>query len=223
MLPTRKVHIKLILFFIGFVGLSILLSSAYHVGLKLRPAAYDSMRNPASVLHNDEGEPVFWDQSLAEVERSARRDRDLAGTGEETRPRAILSRDFAAKISAEEASRKTGLRAVRGRLALFQSGAFSAAVRRLEPGSRQRTVRLDLFNDVNLSLRLERPSLHSTNEGVYWGVVEGDEFSKVQMTVAGNKINATIETAGHKYQILDAGGQGAQHYVIEEDNSDDRH
>lgn len=222
----RKIYVRLTGFFVGFVGLAVILASLFRFttsGPEKSPEETGRLagnsRGPASVLYDEEGEAVFWDQSLTDVERGSN-DADFGGTSLPASAHAdVFSRPGGGGfLSAGEATRRTGIKASRARISPFNVRAFAKAVTGLEVNSRQRLVKLSLFEDTQLKLRLERPALNSTNDGVYWGRVEGDPSSRVRMFVAEGKMNATVETHGHIYRIVDA-AQGSDHFIIEEEIS----
>lgn len=217
MSKRRRFILKLTSYIAVFVGSAVLMAVFVRTLISSPNEESESLslsRGPSSVLYDEEGEAVFWDESLDEVERKGKNDpsfRGLALSG--SRPKGIFS--HAGPLTPSEAERMTGLPAKRARRVLFQFNNFRNAVTKMTNAG-QRFVELPLFNDVVLRVRLERPSSYSVNTGVYWGQVENDENSRVRLFVEGSSMNATIETKGRVYKILAADGFGPEHVVLEE-------
>lgn len=214
MTKYRRIILRLTLSFAAFVGIAIA------VAVILRSItdssisdSLDQTRGPSSVLYDEDGEPVFWEESLEEIEEKSANDPSFGGT---TLSSKKSSRVFTGvrSLSISEAERKTGIPAKRARLVRFHFANFKTAVTHMNEGG-QRFVDFPLFNDVNLRIRLERPSSYSVNTGVYWGQVADDDQSRVRLFVEGSSMNATIETKGRVYKVMVADDDGPEHIVLE--------
>lgn len=217
MSKRRRFILKLTSYISIFVGIAVLAAVLFNSLTTDTNQETDSLtgeRAPSSVIYDEDGEPVFWDQSLEEIEQAGTNDRRFGGISlHRSKSKDILK--HLGPLSIAEAENKTGLPAKRARRVLFHYGNFKDAVTRMNH-SQQRFVLFPLFNDTILRIRLERPSSYSVNTGVYWGQVENDENSRVRLFVEGSSINATIETKGRVYKILAADGFGPEHVVLEE-------
>lgn len=208
-----KIAFKLSLFFTCFVSLAALTALIFTHSESPLAEKPTQTRAPSSVTYDEDGEPVFWEQSLDEIEQASAKDPSFKGTGlPKQKVRSLFS--HMRTLSLTEAERMTGLTAKRARLVRFHVENFKAAVSRLNQAD-QRYVIFPLFDDAELMLRLERPSSYSVNTGVYWGQVLEDPQSQVRVFVDGFHMNATIDNQGRVYRVMTAGGEGPEHVIIE--------
>ncbi len=215
MAQQRRLILKLTSQITAFVSLAILAAVSYTFLLSAFQETETELgeRGPSSVRYGEDGEPVFWDQSIEEIEQSAAKDPAFREVSLQKKSKEIFK--HLGPLSADEAENKTGFPAKRAYRVIFNFANFKDAVTRMNQ-SGQRLIVFHLFNDIRLPIRLERPSSYSVNTGVYWGQVEGDSGSRVRVFVEGSSMNATIETKGRVFKIVAADGLGPEHVVLEE-------
>lgn len=203
----RKVHRKLL----GLAILFVLLAIA--AALVFKTEQGNRVRVPASVILDDQGNELYADDSIDDLESRGYKERNQ---GALIGPRIIqtipgFQDEFG--LARLEVEKQTGISTRRGRVVLVRIPSLVEA-------AKSRQMKLELFSNLILQVRLYEPSAFSINHNVYTGQVEGDPRSKVHIAVTGNSVRGTIDADGRSYRIIDAGVKNRQrrHYVIEVDS-----
>ena len=175
-----------------FVGLAVLAALAM---LNPRHTISRDLRAPASTdVYNDEGELVFSEESIAEVSHHKSEGHSLKSHSTKMFIPLLDRMD----LGAEDSYRRIGVACKQAREVKFDLDAFVYAVR-----SPERRMVFNLFSGVDLTVVLGSPSVLPVNQGVYNGVVEGDEGSAVHLYVIDGQISGTIETSKPaRYRIV---------------------
>jgi hypothetical protein len=171
-------------------------------------------RQPSSVVYDEDGEEMYADDSIEDLERRHLEDQ---GTRHWVKPLfSSISKSHEDHGQMKfEASGRTGISAKRARKVHFH-------YRALKPTRRQgRTLRLPLFPDFSPEVEFLAPGLGKANHQIFTGVIKGDPGSRVDLHATHQHISGTIlTTSGREFKIVYA-GEG-YHYVIEVDSSSRR-
>lgn len=128
-----------------------------------------------------------------------------------TQPLTVV-RDVTLTKSAIE--RRLGMSTLRARAVIFDHQLLSDLKRR-QPGHEYR-LPLALFPDFEKTVHLKVVSGFEVNKGLHSGVIEGDENSKVQLSIEGNSIAILVESRDGRFRVIHDPITGYD-YVIEVD------
>lgn len=111
-------------------------------------------------------------------------------------------------------SRRLGIPMIRARAVIFDRQLLSELKKR-QPGQEYR-LPLALFPDYEKTVHLKVVSGFEVNKGLHSGVIDGDESSKVQLSIEDNSIAIRIESRDGHFRIIHDPITGYD-YVVEVD------
>lgn len=108
--------------------------------------------------------------------------------------------------------KRLGMSTLRARAVVFDPH-WKAGLKKRQPGQ-EYIVPLELFPGVEKVIHLKVVSGFEVNSGLHSGVVEGDESSKVQLSIEENSIAISIDSKNGRFRVIHDPITGYD-YVIE--------
>jgi len=117
-------------------------------------------------------------------------------------------------LSKSAIERRLGMSTLRARAVIFDRQLLSELKKR-QPGQEYR-LPLALFPDYEKTVHLKVISGFEVNKGLHSGVIEGDQSSKVQLSIEENSIAILVESRDGRFRVIHDPITGYD-YVIEVD------
>lgn len=163
----------------------------------------ENPRNPAGFVEISDSEvpadSIYSDISIGEMPRN-----------KASRP---IENRFSTVVrngpSKSEIEKRTGVSGKRARAVILSPTVLTQRT----PG-KEMTLRLELFEDVQVPAVFKVLSGHEVNSGIHTGQITGDSNSKIQLTVQDGQVAGFIRYLGQEYRII-ADPESGLHYIIE--------